>query len=135
MAQHIAQLIHEKQGEDIVILDVSGPLVIADHFIIATARNSRHARAIAQGVESAMKQQGLLRRSTAGMEGESNWVLLDFDEVVVQIFQPDARSFYDLEGLWGDVPRIPFEPSGEPETASGDLSPSWESFPDSTGTL
>lgn len=134
LADSIAQLIHDKQGEDIVILDVSGPLVIADRFVIATARNSRHARALASSVDVAMKQSGRLRRNAAGFEGDSPWILLDYDEVVVHVFEPQAREFYDLEDLWGDVPRVAWTPNESavpPERAPAD----WESFPDSTGTL
>lgn len=99
--------------------------------MIANARNGRHAQAIARAVDAAMKQSGRLRRNVAGMEGESNWVLLDFDDVVLHVFQHEARSFYDLENLWADVPRLPYQP----RETSGDVSSGWESFPDSTGTL
>jgi len=78
-----------------------------------------------------MKQSGRLRRNMAGIEGDSNWVLLDFNEVVLHVFQTDARAFYDLENLWADVPRVPFEPSETSRDTSGE----WESIPDSTGTL
>lgn len=105
--------------------------MIADHFVIASARNTRHARALASAVDYDMKQSGRLRRNAAGVEGESNWVLLDFDDVVVHIFQADARAFYDLESLWADVPRVEYESTGTP----GDGSEDWESIPDSTGTL
>jgi ribosome-associated protein len=131
LAQTIARIIEEKQGDDISILDVSGPLVIADYFVIASARNTRHARALASAIDYRMKQSGRLRRNAAGVEGESNWVLLDFDDVVVHVFQADARAFYDLESLWADVPRVAYEPA-EPGSESSE---DWESIPDSTGTL
>jgi ribosome-associated protein len=131
LALTIAHIIQEKQGEDIAILDVSGPLVIADYFVITTARNTRHARAIATALDYTMKQSGRLRRNAAYGAAESTWVLLDFDDVVVHIFQDDSRSFYDLESLWGDVPRVPV-PAAEP---AGDLAKTFDSFPDSTGTL
>jgi ribosome-associated protein len=105
--------------------------VIADYFVIASARNTRHARALASAIDYEMKQAGRLRRNAAGVEGESSWVLIDFDDVVVHIFQADARAFYDLESLWADVPRVAFEPA---ET-QGDGSEDWGSIPDSTGTL
>jgi len=129
LAQRIATLIDEKQGEDICILDVSGPLVIADLFVIASARNARHARAIAGDIVHEMKQHSRYRRHAAGLEGTGNWVLLDFDEVVVHIFQEDARAFYALEDLWGDVPRIPFTPAPRPADAP-EPRDDWESFPD-----
>lgn len=109
--------------------------MIADYFVIASAKNTRHARAIASGVTRAMKQVGKLRRNSGGTEGESSWVLLDFDEVVVHVLQTEAREFYDLESLWADVPRVDFEPSTPSPEASGNVTGAWESFPDSTGTL
>ena len=78
-----------------------------------------------------MKQSGRLRRNAAGVEGESNWVLLDFDDVVVHVFQADARAFYDLENLWADVPRVAYVPGDPPSEPTGDR----ESVPDSTQTL
>jgi len=135
LALTIARIIHEKHGEDIRILDVSGPLVIADYFVIASARNARHARALAGAVDSAMKQSGRLRRNSAGLEGEGNWILLDFDDVVVHVFQSESRAFYDLESLWGDVPTVEFEPEPTPAEPTRDVSAGWEPFPDSTGTL
>ena len=134
LALKIAGIIHSKHGEDLQILDVSGPLVIADFFVIASARNARHARAVASGVDYAMKHSGRLRRNAAGTNGEGNWVLLDYDQVVVHIFQQDSRGFYDLESLWADVPRLEFEPEEQTDPPA-DLAGSWESLPDSTGTL
>ena len=109
-----ARILDQKKGADIVILDVSGPLVIADYFVIATASNPRHAQALGRELESTMKKAGLPRRNVAGMEGESRWVLLDFDDVVVHIFLPESRTFYALETLWADLPELPFEPDDPP---------------------
>lgn len=113
-ASRFARHLDEKQATDVVILDVSGPLVIADYFVIGTARNPRHAQAIARELDFTMKHEGRLRRNLAGMEGESSWVLLDFDDVVVHLFLAETRSFYALESLWADVPRVPFEPAADP---------------------
>ena len=114
LALALADLIDQKQGKDIAILDVSGPLVIADCFVIASARNARHAQAIGTELTLTMKARNRPRRNAAGTEGENHWVLVDFDEVVVHVFEEQARSFYDLESLWADVPRIPFTPSAKP---------------------
>ena len=110
LALALAGLLDARQAEDIAILDVSGPLVIADYFVVATARNSRHATGLAQEVDFALKRGGRLRRNLAGTDGETNWALLDFDEVVVHIFVGEAREFYALDQLWADVPRLPFTP-------------------------
>jgi ribosome-associated protein len=110
LALALAGLLDRKKGEDIVLLDISGPLVIADFFVIATAQGPRHARALGRELESTMKRAGRPRRGVAGMEGENSWVLLDFDDVVVHIFVQESRDFYALELLWADVPRELFEP-------------------------
>jgi len=117
-----AQLIHDKQGEDLAILDVSGPLVIADYFVIATARNPRQAVAIARELDRAVKQgplkdAGLRRLNAAGMEGEGNWILLDLDLVVVHVFTAETRALYDLENLWADAPRLQFVPTNSTAVA------------------
>lgn len=113
-----------------MILDVSGPLVIADYFVIATAKNPRHARALALEVDALLRTQGRRHRNAAGLETENPWVLLDFDDVVLHVFTPEARAFYALESLWADVPRVPFAPRALP-AATGE-----GSFPDpSIGTL
>lgn len=113
MALSIAQRLDEKQAKDIVILDVSGPLVIADYFVIATVHSTRQGQALARELDLESKAvRGRRRRNTSGLETEeSNWVLLDFDDVVVHLFLPEAREYYGLESLWADVPRVPFTPS------------------------
>ena len=117
MALAIAQRLDEKQAKDIVVLDVSGPLVIADYFVIATVSSTRQGQALAKELDLASKQsRGRRRRNTGGLETEeSNWVLLDFDDVVVHLFLPEARAYYALEDLWADVPRVPFTPAAPAE--------------------
>ncbi len=119
LALTIAQRLDEKQAADIALLDVAGPLVIADVFVIATVQSTRQAQAIAREIDQEVKAlRGRRRRNTGGLETEeSNWVLLDFDDVVVHLFLPEARAYYGLEGLWADVPRIPFAPAPRPAAA------------------
>ena len=139
LARQMAELIDEKQGDDITLLDVSGPLVIADYFVIATARNPRHAQGMAADLARAAKHLGVTRRRTSGAEGESAWVLLDLDVVIVHIFQADARQFYDLESLWADAERVEFTPAERPATEAAtpgvEVSPAWEAFPESLDDL
>lgn len=90
--------------------------MITDYFVIATARSSRQALAIARELEGAVKHQapgvrGLRRLNASGSEGEGGWILLDLDLVVVHIFTARARALYDLENLWADVPRVRFRPA------------------------
>ena len=119
LALTLARLLDRKKGADIAILDISGPLVIADYFVIATASNPRHAQALGRELDSSMKRAGLLRRNLAGMAGENSWVLLDFNDVVVHIFLPESRAFYALESLWADVPRLRFVPEDGQVDLSG----------------
>jgi len=123
MALEIARRLDEKQARDIVILDVSGPLVIADYFVIATVTNTRQGQALAKELDLASKaSRGRRRRNTGGLETEeSNWVLLDFDDVVVHLFLPEAREYYGLEALWADVPRVPFQPSERQEQKAQEI--------------
>jgi ribosome-associated protein len=118
LALTIAQRLDEKQAKDIVVLDVSGPLVIADYFVVATVQSTRQGQALAKELDLEHKAlRGRRRRNTGGLETkESNWVLLDFDEIVVHLFLPEARAYYALETLWADVPRLPFTPSQPTET-------------------
>jgi ribosome-associated protein len=119
LALQIAQRLDEKSAENITILDVSGPLVIAEVFVVATVHSTRQAQAIAREIDQEIKDlRGRRRRNTGGMETEeSNWVLLDFDDVVVHLFLPEARGYYGLEELWADVPRVPFIPAPKAERA------------------
>lgn len=103
----------DKKATEVVVLDVSAQLVITDCFVIASAANERQVGAIVDHVEEKMREAGTkpVRREGAR---EGRWVLLDFVDVVVHIQHADERSFYGLERLWKDCPRVPFE-AGPPE--------------------
>ncbi len=107
-ARELAQNAADKQGTEIVILDVSTALAITDFFVIITARNTRHAQALARALDVGMKQKGILRRNVAGMNGDSGWVLLDFETVVVHVFSSEAREYWQLAELRSDVPKLDF---------------------------
>jgi ribosome-associated protein len=96
-------------------------LVIADYFVIISARNVRHAHALGREIEFRIKQAGRRRRNAAGAEQDSPWVLLDFDDVVVHLFVAETRMFYDLEGLWADAPAVPFTPALQPVRGGGSI--------------
>ena len=118
-ARTIAASLAEKQAEDIAILDVSGPMAIVDYFVIATVRSTRQAQAIAKELDLESKRaRGRRKRNQGGPETEeSNWVLLDFDDVVVHIFLPEARTYYGLENLFADAPRLE-APTAKPAPAA-----------------
>jgi ribosome-associated protein len=108
-ARRIAALAQEKLAEDVVILDMRPVCTYTDFFVIATGRNSRQTHAIADEVRLKLKQDHrLIPRSVEG-EREATWVIADYLDVVLHVFTPDARAFYRLEDLWGDVPSVEVE--------------------------
>jgi len=105
-----ARAADDKQGSDIVALEVGGILAIVDWFVITSASNPRQVRTIAEEVEAQVKAgsgDGPLR--VEGMD-DARWVLLDFGDVVVHVFLDEVRAFYELERLWADVPRLDWTP-------------------------
>jgi ribosome-associated protein len=96
----------EKKALGIEILDVSGKVDYADFLVIMTGRSDRHVHAIATGLEEAMRKKKSMALSVEGLQA-ATWVLLDFGDVVVHVFQEDARALYDIEGLWIDAGRVP----------------------------
>jgi ribosome-associated protein len=93
------------KAEDVVALDVRELSSFADAFVVCTGRSDRQVRAIAEAIEKAVKAAGV---PPLGVEGqtEGRWVLIDLDDVIVHVFQPEARAYYDIERLWSDAPRI-----------------------------
>lgn len=107
LAQRIAELMEEKKAEDTVVLDMRGVVSYTDFFVICNGRNERQVKAIHDSVYEGMKHGGekVVPARVEGLE-QSRWVLLDYFDVVVHIFLPEARDFYRLERLWGEVPKI-----------------------------
>jgi ribosome-associated protein len=99
----------DKKAHEIIVLDVSDQLVITDCFVIASAPNERQVGAIVDSVEEKMRAAGTKPVRREG-ERDGRWVLLDFVDVVVHVQHAEERSFYALERLWKDCPRIDFDP-------------------------
>jgi len=108
LAKVAARAADDKQGVDIVALDVSGPLPLADAFVLVTGRNERNVQAIASEVEDRMIEAGAKPLRREG-RAEGRWVLLDFGDVVVHVFHEEERLYYSLERLWKDCPVIPLD--------------------------
>ncbi len=102
-----AEAASDKGATDVVALDVAQLLVVTDYFVICTGRNAPQVRAIADEVEDQLREKAKLK--PIGREGvdQSTWILLDFGDLVIHVFQPDEREFYRLEKLWSDAPRLP----------------------------
>lgn len=105
-----------KQGEDLVALDVSGPLPLTDIFLLASGRNERNVLAIASEVEDKLNEAGTKTLRREG-RAEGRWVLLDFGDLVVHVFHEEDRMYYSLERLWKDCPTVPLD---LPESASAE---------------
>jgi ribosome-associated protein len=101
----LAQSALEKKACDLVVLEVRDLTSIADYFIICSGRSDRQVQSIAQGIEETLGEAGVAATSIEGA-GRGHWVLMDFSDVIVHIFYEPVREFYDLEGLWGDAPRV-----------------------------
>jgi ribosome-associated protein len=102
-------ILSDRQAEDITQIDISKVSTFADYFVIVTASNVRHMNALIETLDRDMKQAGV---DMGGQEGEpeSGWVLLDFDDVIVHLFSPDQRVYYNLEGLWSrSAPLVRFQ--------------------------
>jgi ribosome-associated protein len=98
-----------KKAQDIVILDVGEIMGIVESFVIASAPNSRLVRAIVDEVERELfEQTGDKPRAVEGLR-DASWVLLDYGDLVVHVFQEEPRRFYALERLWGDAPDVTAE--------------------------
>lgn len=95
----------EKKAYDLVLMEVRQVTSIADYFIICSGRSDRQVQSIAQGIEEKLAEMDVLAMSIEGFT-RGHWVLMDFSDVIVHIFYQPLREFYDLEGLWGDAPRV-----------------------------
>ena len=104
LAETIAAQAADKKAIDVVELDVRGVVGYTDFFLVCSGNTSRQVKAIHDGIHQSLKDEhGILPRRVEG-ESEARWVLMDYLDVVVHIFTPDARDFYRLEQLWGEVP-------------------------------
>ncbi len=105
LASLCAQLADERKAEQIVVLNVATLTSFTDYFVIATGRNERQIRAIAEAVRARMKEAG---QPILGIEGKAagGWVLIDLGGAIVHVFNIPMRKLYDLELLWGEAPEL-----------------------------
>ena len=101
MVQIAYNALDEKKGEDIKIIDISGVSVIADYFVIANGNNISQVQALVDNVEEKMFEAGFEVKRIEGNKS-STWVLMDFGDVVIHVFDSEDRLFYDLERIWTD---------------------------------
>jgi ribosome-associated protein len=105
VADWIAELAADKLAIDVVVLDLHGVIGYTDYFVICSGNTDRQTKAIHDNIHLGMKKDhGLLPRRVEGL-AEARWILMDYLDVIVHVFTPDAREFYRLEQLWGEAPR------------------------------
>lgn len=105
-----ARTAEENRGTNIVILDMRDLTSVFDYFVLASGTSRRQLHAMSEEIDHALEDQmGDQRMGIEGYE-ESCWILLDYGDVVVHLFEPETRDYYALEDLWGHAKRVPFEP-------------------------
>jgi ribosome-associated protein len=102
-----AELALERKAQDVVALDLRGISSATDHFLVASGGSDVHVRAIAEHMIDELKREGIRPKHVEGLGG-GRWVLIDYIDLVVHIFHPATRDFYQIEELWGDAPRSEF---------------------------
>ncbi|MBS1863561.1 MAG: ribosome silencing factor [Actinobacteria bacterium] len=121
LARRLAELADSKKAEDIVVLDMRGLVAYTDFLTICTARNERQARAIVDEVRVRVKKESALLPGGVDGGGEAGWTILDYLDVVLHVFTPEARDRYQLDDLWHEAPRLEldFEAPEAPSAAAG----------------
>ena len=105
MVKACVEVMQEKKGEDIAVIDISEVSVIADYFVIVTAGSIRQIDALSDSIQDKMAECGYENRAVEG-DPETGWVLLDYNDIIVHVFDREKRSFYDLEHIWSDGKKI-----------------------------
>jgi ribosome-associated protein len=113
----VIETIVAHQGLEPVLMEVTKFCSFADFFILCSGGSHRHVTALAQHVEEALAQAGVKPLGVEGLE-EGQWVLMDYNTLVIHIFMQERREFYNLEDLWSEVPRTQIETDSSAQTAS-----------------
>jgi ribosome-associated protein len=100
LVEAMLRVIDDAKAEDVIAIDLVGKTSLADTMIVASGRSDRHVGAIAERLASSIKEMGLPPPRVEGMP-VCDWVLIDTGDVIVHLFRPEVRSFYNLEKLWG----------------------------------
>lgn len=96
-------MIADRKGEDVLLLDIRDISILADYFVIGSAVSKRQTKAMVNGIIEETKEDFDTKPLRVEGEPESGWVLMDYGAVVVHLFAPEARDYYDLEGFWEDA--------------------------------
>ncbi len=108
MVKVVYEALSDKKGEDISVIDIRKVSVMADYFIIASGLNSNQAQAMVDNVEAELGKKGFICKQMEGYQ-TANWILMDYGDIIVHVFDRENRLFYDLERIWRDGKTIPVE--------------------------
>ena len=108
MAQLVCRALDEKKGRDIKVIDIHDVSVIADYFVIASASNQNQVQAMVDNVEEQLGRAGFEPKQVEGVRN-SSWILMDYGDVIVHVFDEENRLFYDLERIWRDGKTLDME--------------------------
>ncbi len=108
MAKIAIAALDDKKAKDIKVIDISNVSVMADYFIIASGTNRNQVKAMADSVEEKLHEQGIHPRQVEGYQA-ANWILMDFNDIIVHVFNEEDRLFYNLEKIWMDGKVIAIE--------------------------
>lgn len=92
----------DKKASDVILLDLRKLTIMCDYFVICSARNPIHTKAVVEGIEERLRESGRRPNHIEGMSA-GTWVLMDYGDVVVHVFIPEEREYYNLERLWTDA--------------------------------
>lgn len=103
-----ARVAADNKARDVLVLDMRGVTQLYDFFVLATGNSRRQVHTIAEEIDAALRAEGESRRGIEGYDS-SKWVVQDYGDVVVHVFDPEARTYYELEELWADAPHLDWE--------------------------
>ena len=108
LALQIADAAENKKAEDIVLLDVSEVSYLADYFVIITGFSGTQLKAIAESIDERVEDKYSRLPTRVSGKREGNWIVLDYEDVIVHIFLPEEREYYNLEAFWGHAERVEY---------------------------
>ena len=119
LAVSIAQLAQNRNADDIIVLDLRGLSPITDYFVIGTGTSDRQMRSLSEEIEDLGAELGQKLWKVAGRDA-GDWIVMDFVDVVVHLFNQSMRRYYDLELIWGEAPKVPWAPDGRTQENSSE---------------
>ncbi len=119
-AVEAARAADAKSAVDVVVLEVGPVLAVCEHFVIASASNTRLVKSVAEAIEDQVSEAGGGKPIRVEGLDDARWVLMDYGDFVVHVFLDETRHYYDLERLWSDVPRVAWQAPSTPAEQAND---------------